>query len=120
MVPSHLEGSTTDQTAPDQALDINTMTIPGIPHPAVPYGSTIVVTGASGLIGSHVVDQALAAGYKVRATSRSAEANRWLVDHFNDKYGAGSVGIVEVADMEAEGAFNDVVKGTYAFAKPKY
>ncbi|KAH8775268.1 aldehyde reductase [Diaporthe sp. PMI_573] len=91
------------------------MTIPGIPHPAVPYGSTIVVTGASGLIGSHVVDQALAAGYKVRATSRSAEANRWLVDHFNDKYGAGSVDIVEVADMEAEGAFNDVVKGAAGF-----
>ena len=94
------------------------MTIPGIPHPAVPYGSTIVVTGASGLIGSHVVDQALAAGYKVRATSRSAETNSWLADHFNDKYGPGSVDIVEVADMEAEGAFNDVVKGTCAFVQP--
>lgn len=87
------------------------MTSPGITHPVVPYGSTIVVTGATGLIGSHVVDQALAAGYKVRATSRSAEANGWLVDHFNGKYGPGSVDIVEVVDMEADGAFDQVVKG---------
>lgn len=71
------------------------------------------MTGTSGFIGSHVVDQALAAGYKVRATSRSAETDAWLVDHFNKKWGSGSVDIVEVEDMEAEGAFNDVVKGTY-------
>lgn len=90
------------------------MTIPGISHPAIPYGSTVVVTGASGFIGSHVVDQALAVGYKVRATTQSAETDAWLVDHFNKKWGSGSVDIVEVADMEAEGAFNNVIKGTYA------
>lgn len=90
------------------------MTIPGISHPAVPYESTIVVTGASGFIESHVVDQALAAGYKVRATSQSAETDAWLVDHFNKKWGSGSVNIAEVVDMEAEGAFNDVVRGAYS------
>lgn len=78
------------------------------------------MTGASGFIASHVVDQALAVGYKVRATTRSAETDAWLVDHFNKNWGSGSVDIVEVADMEAEGAFNDVVKGTYAPLKTRH
>ncbi|KAH6685975.1 aldehyde reductase [Plectosphaerella plurivora] len=91
------------------------MVIPGISNPAVPYGSTIVVTGASGFIGSHVVDQALAEGYKVRATSRNVSSSSCLCEHFNKKYGPGSVDLVEVADMEVDGAFDAAVRGTAGF-----
>lgn len=38
---------------------------------ALPEGSTILVTGASGLIGSHVVQEALNSGYKAVGTVRS-------------------------------------------------
>lgn len=87
------------------------MTIPGIPEPAIPYGSTVVITGASGLVGSHVTDQALAAGFKVRATTRSVARTAWLCEHFQGKYGTENFELVEVSDMLVEGAFDEVVKG---------
>jgi|SRR5690242_13346775 len=88
------------------------MTIPGIKDPAVPYGSIVVVTGCSGFIGSHVADQVLAAGYKVRGTSRNANKNRWLKEYFDIKYGGGKFELVSVPDLTAENAFEDAVTGT--------
>ena len=87
------------------------MTIPGIRDPALPFGSIVVISGVSGFIGSHVADQVLAAGYKVRGTTRSVEKNAWVIDHFRAKYGAENFELVEVPDMEAEGAFNEAVSG---------
>ena len=87
------------------------MTIPGIKDPALPLGSIVVISGVSGFIGSHVADQVLAAGYKVRGTTRSVERNAWVVEYFRTKYGAASFELVEVPDMEAEGAFNMAVFG---------
>ncbi|KAF2633539.1 aldehyde reductase [Macroventuria anomochaeta] len=91
------------------------MTIPGIKNPAIPYGSTIVVTGCSGFIGSHVAEQVLAAGYKVRGTSRDAKKNKWLKDHFNNKHGEGKFELVSVPDLTAKDAFEDAVKGASGF-----
>ncbi|KAJ4357074.1 hypothetical protein N0V95_002812 [Ascochyta clinopodiicola] len=91
------------------------MTIPGIPNPAIPYDSTIVVTGCSGFIGSHVADQALAAGYKVRGTSRDSRKNQWLADLFKEKHGEGRFELVEVPDLGKEGAFDEAVKGAAGF-----
>lgn len=100
----------TVQNRLESNLRVN-MTIPGIKHPAIPYGSFVVVSGASGFIGSHVADQALAAGYKVRGTTRSSQKNAWLHKYFQEKYGSDSFELVEVPDMSAEGAFDEVVKG---------
>lgn len=44
-----------------------------IESPAIERGSALLVTGANGYIGSHVVDQLLAAGYRVRGTARDAK-----------------------------------------------
>jgi len=42
-------------------------------NPVLPPGSLILVTGASGYIESHVVNEALLAGYRVRGTARTRD-----------------------------------------------
>lgn len=87
------------------------MTIPGISDPAIPYGSTVVVTGCSGFIGSHVADQVLAAGFKVRGTSRDATKNKWLTEYFDARHGAGKFELVSVPDPSAPNALAEAVEG---------
>lgn len=87
------------------------MTIPGIASPAVPYGEFIVVSGVTGFIGSHVADQLLTAGYKVRGTTRSVRKGVWAEEYFKKKYGSDNFELREVPDMAAEGAFDEVVQG---------
>jgi len=52
--------------------------------PANPASTTVLVTGGSGFIGSHIILQLLAAGYTVRTTIRSlkreAEVRQTLKD----------------------------------------
>lgn len=80
-------------------------------NPAVPKGSTVLVTGANGLLGSHVADQFLEHGYKVRGTVRDTGKNAWLQALFDKKYGEGRFELFTVADLSAEGAFDEAVKG---------
>ncbi|KAM0286009.1 hypothetical protein ACHAQH_001199 [Verticillium albo-atrum] len=82
------------------------MTIPGIKEAAVPYGSLVVVSAASGFIGSHVADQVLAAGYKVRGTTRSSQRSARISEYFGKKYGAENFELFEVPDMSVEGVFD--------------
>ncbi|KAJ7615669.1 hypothetical protein DFH06DRAFT_1286152 [Mycena polygramma] len=84
-------------------------------------GSLVLVTGrppvvtgglgANSFIGSHVVDQLLAAGYNVRGTSRSVDKSKWLEELFDEKYGRGRFEAVSVPDMIQDGAFDKSVKG---------
>ncbi|KIM96687.1 hypothetical protein OIDMADRAFT_32614 [Oidiodendron maius Zn] len=87
------------------------MTIPGIREPAVSFGSFVVVSGANGFIGSHVADQALAAGYRVRGMIRSVQKNELVREYFNSKYGSDNFELIEVPDMAAESVFDEAVKG---------
>ena len=82
---------------------------------ALAPGSLVVVSGATGNIGSHVVDQLLRAGFRVRGTVRDAERGGWVKEHFGAKYGADRIEIVEVKDMGAPGAFDEAVKGAAGF-----
>lgn len=82
---------------------------------ALPKGSLVLVTGANGWIASHVVDQALQAGYNVRGCVRAPEKGQWLVDYADDKYGSGRMELATVPDMGVEGAFDKAVKGVSAF-----
>lgn len=63
---------------------------------------------------SHIADQFLKYGYKVRSTTRSPEKNAWIGTLFNNKYGPGNFGLVAVPDMGAQGAFVQAVKGVSA------
>nr|POF17015.1 aldehyde reductase 2 [Quercus suber] len=74
-------------------------------------GSLVLVTGANSFIGSHCVDQLLAAGYNVRGTSRSVEKSKMIAEYADAKYGKGRFEAVSVPDMVHDGAFDEAVKG---------
>ncbi|USW55036.1 Putative NAD-dependent epimerase/dehydratase, NAD(P)-binding domain superfamily [Septoria linicola] len=78
---------------------------------ALPRGSLVLVTGASGYIGSHVVNEALAAGYKVRGTARSDEkaANTKKIFNNNPDYSTAIV-----ADFQHDAVFDEAMKGVDA------
>jgi nucleoside-diphosphate-sugar epimerase len=79
--------------------------------PLIPIGSTVLVTGANGLIGSHVVDQFIFAGYKVRGTVRDVKRNDWMKDFFAKRHGEGKFELIQVEDMSVPGCFDEAVKG---------
>lgn len=83
-----------------------------IDNPAIPKGSTVLVTGANGFIGSNIVDQFLKLGYNVRGTTRNVEKNAWMNKLFDSKYGPGRFEFSSVPDMKADGAYDEAVKGT--------
>jgi hypothetical protein len=85
-----------------------------IEDPAIAKGSCILVTGINGYIGSHVGDQLLAAGYKVRGAVRNAEKAKWLSDLF-EPYGKNNFSLVEIPDMTVDGALDDALKGKLFF-----
>lgn len=82
-----------------------------IADPAIPKGSTVLITGSNGFIGSNIADQFLKLGYKVRGTTRNPQKNKWVSDLFDRRYGTGKFELVAVPDMEADGAYDEVVKG---------
>lgn len=79
---------------------------------AFPKGSLVLVTGANGYIASHIVDQVLLAGYRVRGTVRDATKAAWTTEVFTSRHGAGKYSAVVVPDMAEDGAFDDAVQGT--------
>ncbi|KAL0253257.1 hypothetical protein SLS55_010229 [Diplodia seriata] len=84
-------------------------------NPAIQPGSTVLVTGVNGFIGSHVADQFLRAGYCVRGTARDTAKVSWIAELFTETYGAGRFELFCVPDIAAGGAFNEAVKGVSAF-----
>lgn len=91
------------------------MTIKAISEPAIPSGSLILVTGVNGLIASHVAEQCLNVGYRVRGTTRDAKKNSWIkkVESFSKP---GAFELFEVKDMTKDGAFDEAVKGCAGIA----
>lgn len=89
----------------------------GIDNPAISKGSTVLVSGVNGYLGSNVADQFLRFGYKVRGTVRDAEKNAWVADLFQGEFGKDAFELVAVPDMAAEGAFSEAVKGSFCTMK---
>ena len=79
--------------------------------PVIPPGSTVLVTGANGYIGSHIADQLIQAGYLVRGTSRDTAKTVWMTELFDKKYGKGKFEAIVVEDMAVNGAFDEACKG---------
>ncbi|KAH9205319.1 hypothetical protein DL95DRAFT_528881 [Leptodontidium sp. 2 PMI_412] len=84
--------------------------------PPIPLGSTVLVTGINGYVGSHVADQLLLAGYKVRGTARDPQKAAGLVALWDGKYGKNKVEVITVKNMVVAGAFDEAVKGVTGIA----
>jgi nucleoside-diphosphate-sugar epimerase len=84
--------------------------------PAIPKDSIVLVTGVNGYIGSHVADQLMEAGYRVRGTARSASKVKDLGALWEKKFGHGRFEVAIVKDMSHEGAFDEAIKGVSGIA----
>lgn len=71
---------------------------------------TVLVTGATGFIAQHIVDQLLAKGYSVVGTARSQSRYQPVVDEFKKKYPEGKLIFEIVPDISVDDAFDDVLK----------
>lgn len=78
---------------------------------AIPVGSWILVTGINGYVGSHVADQLLKRGYRVRGTARSVEKLEAVLKSLRARTPDAVVEGVVIEDMQAEGAFLQAVHG---------
>ncbi|KAK3387827.1 putative aldehyde reductase 2 [Podospora didyma] len=89
-----------------------------LPTATIPKGSLVLVTGATGFLGSHVVKQLLDRGYRVRGTVRSFPAAQWLIasDPFQPYAASGQLTLVQVPDLGADHAFDEAVRGVSAIA----
>ena len=83
--------------------------------PAIAPGSLILVTGANGFIGSHVADQLIQAGYRVRGTSRTTSKIEWVKEMFDKKHGEGKFETVVVENMAEPGSFDKACIGICSF-----
>lgn len=85
------------------------------PTTAIPKGSLVLVTGATGFVGSHVVKAFLERGYRVRGTVRSAAKASWLVNGLFKTYAdRGDFELAVVPDFAHEHAFDEAIKGVDA------
>lgn len=77
----------------------------------IPLNSLILITGINGLIASHIADQLLSAGYRVRGTVRNKARCAWVEPFFTSRYGANRIQVVEVPDITAPDIWNAHVAG---------
>ncbi|KAF2769500.1 NAD(P)-binding protein, partial [Teratosphaeria nubilosa] len=77
----------------------------------LPRQSMILVIGANGGQGMHVVDQLLERGFRVRCTVRNAEKAISTGKYFEEKYGVGRYMPVVIPDMVHKGAFDLAIRG---------
>lgn len=77
----------------------------------LPRGSLILVTGANGFVGLHIVDQFLRNGYRVRGTVRDTPKSAWVTEYFQQEYGSGKFELVEIKDLSNVAALTSALEG---------
>ncbi|KFX91782.1 hypothetical protein O988_07590 [Pseudogymnoascus sp. VKM F-3808] len=77
----------------------------------VPPGGLVLITGVNGFIGSHIANNLLKLGYRVRGSVRSAEKAAWIKDAMTEHHPSAAFETVLVPDVSATGAWNEAVKG---------
>ncbi|KAH8172087.1 NAD dependent epimerase/dehydratase family protein [Sarocladium implicatum] len=80
----------------------------------IPVGSTVLVTGATGFIASHVINQLLNRGFKVRGSVRDFHSSSWLITAHLNEVRTGQLELVKVPDMGVDDAFDEAVVGVSA------
>ena len=82
--------------------------------------SLVLVTGINGYLGSHVADQLLQAGFRVRGTTCALSKCAPLKKFWDEKYGPDKVEPVVVEDMAIPGAFDEAVQGISRSPPPPF
>jgi nucleoside-diphosphate-sugar epimerase len=72
------------------------------------FNSYVLVTGATGFIGAHIIDTLLARGLKVRGATRSAAKGKAILAA-RQAY-SSKLDFVTIQDFEQTGVFDDAVK----------
>lgn len=80
-------------------------------NPIITPDSLILVTGVNGLIASHIVDQLLAAKYRVRGTVRDTKKSAWVTELFERRHGPGRFELIQVSDLAEPGIWAPAVQG---------
>lgn len=115
MVHATLRGVTNYQYDHNSTDYIHNTTIfskmSALANPSIPKGSLVLVTGVNGWMASHVADQFLKCGYKVRGTVRSVEKSAWVKNAFDAKYGSGNFELAQITDFAKPDAFTEALKG---------
>lgn len=79
---------------------------------ALPKGSLILLTGATGFISAHIIQQLLRRGYRVRGTVRNLSKASWLdKELFRNETSEGAFELVVVEDMAVDNAFDEAMHG---------
>jgi nucleoside-diphosphate-sugar epimerase len=87
----------------------------------IPPGSWVLVTGANGFLASHVINQFLNRGFRVRGTVRDIKQAAWLLEaHFKTYADNGYLELVSVPDLGVDGAYDAAVKGVAAILHIAY
>jgi bifunctional dihydroflavonol 4-reductase/flavanone 4-reductase len=73
---------------------------------------TVVVTGASGFLGSFIVKQALESGYNVRACVRNP-SDKEKTEHLTRLDATGTRLTLWKADLLQKGSYDDACKGAH-------
>lgn len=111
-----ISGTVIPKIAPSNIFTSNTSLLTmAEPATNIPKGSWVLVTGANGFVATHVTQQFLQRGYKVRGTIRDLGKSSWLVqDVFKSYADNGDFELVVVPDLAATGAFDVAIKGVSA------
>jgi nucleoside-diphosphate-sugar epimerase len=85
--------------------------IMGSASSTIPPGGLVLITGANGFIGSHIVKGLLKQGYAVRGTVRSEDKAAWIKEAMAESKPSATFETVLVPDSTAAGAWDQAVKG---------
>ncbi|KAH8798511.1 hypothetical protein F5884DRAFT_758745 [Xylogone sp. PMI_703] len=81
----------------------------------IPKGALVLVTGATGFVGSHTSKALLDRGYKVRGAVRDLGKASWLInDVLKDYADRRDFELAYVPDLAADHAFDEAIKGVSA------
>ncbi|KAK0619568.1 putative aldehyde reductase 2 [Immersiella caudata] len=91
------------------------------PITSTPPGSRVMVTGANGLLASHICLQLLERGFNVRGAVRDTAQSSWLLEgRFKAHADRGAIELVSVPDFGVKGAYDEAIKGASAIIHTAY
>ncbi|KIM31973.1 hypothetical protein M408DRAFT_241598 [Serendipita vermifera MAFF 305830] len=73
--------------------------------------ANILLTGATGFVGNHILRRLIETSFSVKAAVRSDSKAKFLTSFFQSYVDSGKLTFVNVPDITAPGAFDEAVKG---------